>query len=160
MVLWKIQSVTRLVMAKFSFTWNAPDWWIQIWLTDREKEAVIPGESETLHCPLVVGDGIATTSVLDIPNADKAPVAVTATSCWCYSLDTNKQSFILISQSIRRSTKKDTCRTWENGRLHNPGLPGHKMFEFEFFFDISQTFEPIAFEKTFRSFYTENCTNY
>ena len=52
-----------------------------ILLTNREKEAIVPGESETLHCPSVEGDGLATSSSLDIPNADEAPATVTAACC-------------------------------------------------------------------------------
>lgn len=54
---------------------------IQVLQTSREKEAIIPGENETLHCPLVVGDGIMTSSFLDVPNADEAPATITAASC-------------------------------------------------------------------------------
>lgn len=63
---------------------------IQIWLTGRKKESIIPGESQTLHCSPVVGDGITTNPILDIPNADEAPVTITATRCWCHSLDRKK----------------------------------------------------------------------
>lgn len=54
---------------------------IQILLTSREEETIIPGESETLHRSPVVGDGITASSILDVPNADRAPAAITATSC-------------------------------------------------------------------------------
>lgn len=39
------------------------------------------GESETLHCPLMIGDGIATNSILNVPNQDDAPAVVTVVSC-------------------------------------------------------------------------------
>lgn len=54
---------------------------IHILLTSREKEAIIPGESKTLHRPSVVGDGITASSILDIPNADEASATITANSC-------------------------------------------------------------------------------
>lgn len=54
---------------------------IQTLLTSREKEAIIPGESKTLHRPPVVGDGITTSSTQDIPNADEALATIAAASC-------------------------------------------------------------------------------
>lgn len=54
---------------------------IQILLTDREKETIVPGKSKTLHRPSVVGDGIMTSFILDVPNADEAPATVTAAGC-------------------------------------------------------------------------------
>lgn len=52
-----------------------------ILLTGRKKEAIIPGESETLHCPTMVGDGITTHSILNVPNANEAPATITTASC-------------------------------------------------------------------------------
>lgn len=52
-----------------------------ILLTGRKKEAIIPGESETLHCPTMVGDGIKTHSILNVPNANEALATITTASC-------------------------------------------------------------------------------
>ena len=52
-----------------------------ILLTNRDKEAIIPGESQTLHCSSVVGDGLMTSSGLDIPNANEASSAINAACC-------------------------------------------------------------------------------
>lgn len=56
-------------------------------LTNRQEEATIPGEGQTLHCPLMVSDGTAAFSVLKVPYADEAPAAMATPRCRHNCLD-------------------------------------------------------------------------
>jgi len=78
------QNKTKKRKLKFTgHTCNSAAQQDKILPTDRQKEAVIPGESKTLDCPLVVGDGAKTSSILNIPNADEASATATTASCRC-----------------------------------------------------------------------------
>lgn len=57
-------------------------------LTNRQKEAIVPGESQTLHRPRMVSDGNTAFFVEKIPYADEAPAAVATASCRHNCLDT------------------------------------------------------------------------
>lgn len=69
-----------------------------LYLTYGEKEGTILGESETLHCPPVVGYGITTSSTRDVPNANETLVITTAPCCRRHSLEREQKHLNKVQQ--------------------------------------------------------------